>query len=132
MTYFHNDAKHSNMFALLYASHDNIEEKFKAKTENFPYVVIKDKEEKRISAMLSSAGEIGRQFVNLQLSAIQNIAVAHSYDEAMLIQAGLLPLMPSGVGICPTCLAKTILLCEEQLIILKDIQEAIKSYTNIK
>lgn len=129
MSQFHKEEEHSTTFALLFDSHDGIEQKFLQKTKDYPYTLIKDKEERRISSMLDTAGQMGKQFMTLQMSAVSAICMANSYDEAVLIEAGLLPLIPSGVGICLTCLAKAIATCEENLIVLKDLQEAVKGYT---
>lgn len=128
MNKFHNEEDHTPCFALLFDSHDDVERRFKEKTSNYPYTVIKDKEEKRISAMLDSAGQIGSNFVSLQKSAISAIAMANNQDEAMMMSLGIMPMVPSGVSICSTCLARAILTCQEQLEILKDLQEAVKGY----
>lgn len=124
---FHNDEKHDKHFALLFDS-CNIEYKFKERASNIPYTIIKDREEKRISAMLTSAGAIGAQFIHLQTSAISCIALAKSDDEAMLMSLGFLKIVPQGMAICPTCLDQSILTCEENLAVLKDIREATKKY----
>lgn len=126
MSQFHKEEAHGQAFALLFDSYQ-IETKFKERT-SLPYLIIKDKEENRISSMLASAGEIGAQFVYLQTSAIQAIVIAKSADEAALMTIGLLKIIPNGIAICPTCLAKAILTCEENLAVLKDIQEATKQY----
>lgn len=48
------------------------------------------------------------------------------------MQIGIIKIVPNGIAICPTCLAKAIQTCEENLIVLKDIQEATKQYaTNL-
>lgn len=128
MREFHKPEEHGRAFELLFDSY-KIEAKFKERAGNdFPYSIIKDKEEKRISSMLDSAGEIGRQFMHLQTSAISAVAIARNVDEALLMQIGAIRIIPNGVAICPTCLAKAISTCEENLIVLKDIQEATKGY----
>jgi len=124
---FHND-EHSTCFALLFDSHAGVEHYFKARTKDYPYSIIKDKEEKRISSMLVTAGQLGAQMISFQKSAINAIAIAKSYEEALAVEMGLLPIVPSGLAICPTCLEKTILACEENIAVLKDIQEAVKEY----
>lgn len=126
MNDFNKEEDHGNAFALLFDSF-NIEEKFKSRTE-LPYRVIKDKEEKRIASMLHSASEIGHQFVRLQTTAISAVAIAKTQEEGMLMELGMVAIIPNGVAICPTCLARAISTCEENLIVLKDIQEAIKQY----
>lgn len=128
---FHKENDHGKAFALLFHSH-NIEEKFKQKVKNFSYTVIKDKEENRLHAMLTSVGEIGAKLIQLQASAITAVAIASSPFEQAMMETGLMEIKPSGVGICRTCLANAILTCEENLEILKDIQEATKQYaTNL-
>ena len=124
MSKFHEDSDHTR-FAFLFDS-CKIEEKFKP--YEIPYSIIKDKEEKNLSAMLDSAGQIGSNFVSLQKAAISAIAMANDQDEAMMMQLGMIPMVPSGVSICSTCLARAILTCQEQLEILKDLQEAVKGY----
>lgn len=130
MSQFYKEETHEQAFALLFDSFQ-IESKFKERT-SLPYRIIKDKEEKRISSMLATAGEIGAQFISLQLAAVSAIAMAKSGDEAIAMQIGIIKIIPSGVAICPTCLSKAIQVCEENLAVLKDIQEATKQYaTNI-
>lgn len=126
MTKFNEEPDHGRAFALLFHSH-NIEAKFKERTE-LPYSIIKEKEEKRISAMLDSAAEIGLQFQKLQLAAVSAVLLAKNIEEAVLMRLGTIPIIPHGIAICPTCLAKAIQVCEENLIVLKDIQEATKKY----
>lgn len=63
MTEFSKSEDHGQAFALLFDSFQ-IETKFKERT-SLPYRIIKDKEEKRISSMLTTAGEIGAQFIQL-------------------------------------------------------------------
>lgn len=130
MSEFHKPEDHGRAFALLFDSF-HIEAKFKERT-SLPYSIIKDKEEKRISSMLDTAGEIGAQFIHLQLAAVSAIAIARTVDEAMLMTIGAIKIIPNGVAICPTCLAKAIQVCEENLIVLKDIQEATKQYARIE
>jgi hypothetical protein len=128
MSDFHTEDKHSTLFALLFDS-CNIEEKFKERTEgSIPYVILKDKEEKRISAMLHSAGEIGAHFIKLQTSAVSAIAMARSEEEAIAMTLGLIKLTANGICICKSCLDKAIQTCEENLAILKDIKEATDQY----
>lgn len=123
---FHKEETHGRAFALLFDSY-KIEDKFKERI-SLPYSIIKDREEKRISSMLVTAGEIGAEFIHLQLSAVSAIALARTLEEALLMQMGATKIIPNGVAICPTCLAKAIQVCEENLIVLKDIQEATKEY----
>lgn len=106
MSQFHKPEEHGQAFALLFDSY-KIEAKFKERT-SLPYSIIKDKEEKRISSMLATAGEIGAQFIQLQLAAISAVALAKTTDEAILMQIGAIQIIPNGVAICPTCLAKAI------------------------
>jgi uncharacterized protein with PIN domain len=123
---FNAEEDHGKAFALLFDSH-KIEDKFKHTTE-LPYFIVKDKEETRLSAMLHSASEIGKQFNHLQKSAICHVAIAKTVEEAAMVQIGLIKVNASGIAICPTCLARAILTCEENLAVLKDIQEATKVY----
>lgn len=123
---FHND-KHAEPFALLFHSH-NMEQKFKERAPEYKYNVIRDKEETRLNAMLQSAGDIGAKFIQLQMSAVSAIALASSPDEQYLMAAGLLKIIPGGLAICPTCLANAILTCQENLEVLKDIQQAVSKY----
>jgi hypothetical protein len=78
--------------------------------------------------MLTSAGDIGAKFMQLQMSAVSAIAVASSPEEQLLMSAAFMKITPGGVGICPTCLANAILTCQENLEVLKDIQEAVSKY----
>lgn len=128
MSEFHNEPEHDKSFALLFASH-NIEERFKTTSKGIiKYHIINDREEKRMCSMLDSVGQIGNEFIGLQQSAISAVAFANSPEEALLKTLGLVRVVPSGMAVCPHCLAKAILACEENLAVLKDIQEAIKSY----
>lgn len=126
---FHKEEEHGRAFALLFDSY-KIEDKFK-RTTSLPYSIIKDKEEKRISSMLLSASEIGLQFIHLQLSAVSPVALAKTAEEAYLMQTGIIKIIPEGIAICPTCLARAIQVCEENLLVLKDIQEATKQYVKV-
>lgn len=128
---FHKEEDHGKAFVLLFDSCPDIEKKFKARTE-LPYLIIKDKEEKRISSMLDTAGQIGARFYHLQMAAISVVALARTFEEAILMEAGALKIIPNGIAICPTCLSKAIQVCEENLIVLKDIQEATKQYAGMK
>lgn len=130
MSDFHKNEDHGTAFAILYDSH-KIENKFKDRTE-LRYVIVKDKEEKRISSMVESAGDIGASFVHLQKAAICCVAIARTEEEGILMQLGMIPSNVGGVAICPACLAKAILTCEENLAVLRDIQEATKAYANDK
>lgn len=128
MSQFHTEEKHDKHFAILFDSF-NIKQTFISATQDqIKYLIVKDKEENRISAMLKSAGALGASLINLQQSAIACISVARSEEEAILKQYGLLKIEPQGIAICPTCLDKTILACEENLEVLKDLREAIKQY----
>jgi hypothetical protein len=127
MTEFHNNQIHTKPFALLFHSH-NLEQKFKERAPDYKCIVIRDKEETRLNAMLTSAGDIGAKFIQLQTLAVSAIAVASSPDEQLLMTAGLIKIIPGGLAICPTCLADAILTCQENLEVLKDIQEAVSKY----
>lgn len=128
MSHFHKEDEHTKLFVLLFNS-CNIEEKFKERTQGtIPYVILKDKDEKRMSSMLHSAGEIGAHFISLQTSAVSAIAMARSEEEAIAMTLGLIKLSPNGLAICKTCLEKAILTCEENLAVLKDIKEATEQY----
>lgn len=126
MSEFHKEAEHDKYFALLFDSH-NIEAKFRT-SSTMRYTIIKDKEERRICSMLESVGDIGAQFIQLQTSAVSSIAWANTPEEALLKQFGMIKIPPSGLAICPHCLDKAILTCEENLQVLKDLREATKSY----
>lgn len=128
MSEFHND-NHDKPFALLFNSHA-IEENFISKNTGIIHTVIKDKEETRLMGMLSSASEIGLKFIDLQKSAIAAIAIARSEDEYLAMSFGILKIIPGGVAICPTCLNNAILTCQENLEVLKDIQEAVSKYAH--
>lgn len=123
---FHSNT-HAKPFALLFHSH-NLEQKFKERAPEYKCTVIRDKEETRLNAMLQSAGDIGAKFIQLQTSAVSAIALASSPDEQVLMSMGLMKIIPGGLAICPTCLADAILTCQENLEVLKDIQEAVKKY----
>jgi len=123
---FHSNT-HALPFALLFDSH-KIERAFKERVKDMKHTVIWGKEESRISAMIEIAGDIGAKFMQLQMSAVSAIALAKSPDEQVLMQMGLMKITPGGVGICPTCLANAILTCQENLEVLKDIQQAVSKY----
>lgn len=123
---FHKPEDHGRAFALLFDSHQ-IEDKFK-RTTSLSYSIVRDKEEQRLCSMLEVSGEIGEEFIHTVKSAISCVAIAKSENEAIAIQLGIVKIVPSGLAICPTCLAKAIRLCEENLIVLRDLQEATKQY----
>ncbi len=126
MSQFHNEETHK-AFVLLFDS-CKIEHKFKSRSE-LPYTVITgEKEERRLASMLTSVGEIGILFKELQHSAIACVAIAKSEDEAIAIGLGLIKIVPQGLAICTGCLDRAIKACEENLAVLKDIQEATKAY----
>lgn len=125
MSDFHKEAEHTG-FALLFDSH-KIEEKFKNAVQ-IDYFVIKDKEENRITSMMATAQELGHSHIHYRNSALSAVAIARTYEEAVIMQTGLVPITPQGLNICTTCLAKAILACEEELAVLKDIQQAVKEY----
>lgn len=127
MNDFHKEAEHIG-FALLFDSF-KIEDKFKSVMKgNLPYFIIKDREEKQVSAMLDSAEELTMEFYNVITSAISCVAIAKDSVEAAMIHTGFIKPIAQGLNICTACLAKSILACEEQLEVLKDIQEMTKVY----
>lgn len=127
MSKFHKDNEVHARFGLLFDS-CKIENKFKQAVPDCKFTIVKDKEEARFSSMLNSAGSIGSAFVRLQTSAIECIALAATPQEAYAISLGLIPVIPQGIMVCPGCLERSILTCQENLEVLKDIQEAIKKY----
>lgn len=127
MSDFHKEAKHENHFCVIFDSF-NVEHKIKPSLGDLKCVIAKDKEEKRLSGMLQSAGEIGANFVALQSAALTAVGVASTVQDAMLQQLGWHKLTPNGFILCPACLDKAILACEENLEVLKDIREATKQY----
>lgn len=127
---FHKYEDHSKAFALLFDSHQ-IEDKFKRIT-SLSYSIVRDKEEQRLCSMLEVSGEIGEEFIHTVKSAVSCVAIAKSEKEAIAMQLGIVKIIPSGMAICLTCLTKAIRLCEENLIILKDLQEATKKYATVE
>lgn len=125
MSEFHKEADH-NAIALLFDSY-NIEDRFN-KRSSLPYKVVKDKEEKRLSGMLSSIGDLGLSFSEYQRSAIACVAIASSEEEYISISLGITKPTPQGITVCVGCLEKAIATCEENLAVLKDIQKAVKVY----
>lgn len=126
MSEFHKEEDHKQIHILFDSF--KIEEKFKANSPNSKYHIIKDKEEKRLHSMLTSASNIGISFIRYQTSAVSCIAMAKTYEEAVMIQTGLLAMQPNGIVICTACLDRAIATCEENLEVLKDIREATKQY----
>ena len=78
--------------------------------------------------MLSSAGNLAASFSEYQRSAIACVAIARSEEEYVAMSLGEIKIVPQGLAICVGCLAKAIATCEENLAVLKDIQEATKQY----
>ena len=122
---FHTEEEH-NAVAILFDS-CKIERLFKERS-GLRHVVVKDKEENRLSGMLSSAGNLAASFSEHQRSAIACVAIARSEEEYVAMSLGAMQITPQGIAICAGCLAQAIAVCEENLAVLKDIQEATKVY----
>lgn len=125
MSEFHKEENH-NAVALLFDS-CKIEEKFKSRSD-LRYVIVNGKEENRLAGMLSSAGHLASSFSEHQKSAIACVAIAKNDDEAIAMTLGFMKVTPQGLAVCSGCLAKAIAVGEENLAVLKDIQEATKVY----
>ncbi len=125
MSEFHKEESH-NAVAILFAS-CKIEKMFKERS-GLRHVVVRDKEENRLAGMLSSAGNLAASFSEHQRSAIACVAIARSEEEYIAMSLGEMKINPQGIAICAGCLAKAIATCEENLAVLKDIQEATKAY----
>src|ERR1700753_2201211 len=91
---------HAKPFAILFHSH-NIEQKVRDRAPEYHCVVIRDKEESRLNAMLETAGDIGAKFIQLQTSAVSAIALASSPNEQFLMSAEFMKIVPGGLAICP-------------------------------
>lgn len=126
MSDFHKEMEHTG-FALLYSS-ANIEEKYKETIREMPCFILCEKDEKRWAAMVTSADDLLKEFRANARSALGSIAIAKTYEEMLLIEVGAIRPKSQGFCICLACLSKAILACEEQLTVLKDIQEATKEY----
>jgi hypothetical protein len=105
-----------------------------AKARNFKKIfIIEGRVEKRIQSILDTTIQVSCSFVSHQRSAIEEINTASSIQEMLAIQlshmTGETP-PRKGITLCPGCLARAIILCEENLIALKDLQDAIKEYTD--
>lgn len=129
MSQFNTEDKKHETFSLLFDSY-KVKASFKA-TSQARYWVVKDKEEERITSMLKTLDDIAHSSSQHFKSAISAIAFARSQEEAVLMQLGVLCVEANGVAICPNCLAKTILLVEENLGILKDLQKATQRYASV-
>lgn len=125
MNEFHKEEEH-NAVAILFDS-CKIEKMFKERS-GLRHVVVRDKEENRLAGMLSSAGYLAASFSEHQRSAIACVAIARSEEEYISMSLGEMKIEPQGIAICAGCLAKAIATCEENLAVLKDIQEATKVY----
>lgn len=126
MSDFHKEAKHK-AFALLFDSH-KIEELYKKRDCGLPYFIVKDKEEKRIFSMVQSAADLSHASMHHFEDAVHCVFFCKSLEEEILLRSGLITYTPQGAAICSGCLAKAILTCQEQLEVLKDIQEMSKTY----
>lgn len=127
MSQFKIEDKHEK-FAILFNSF-RIEERFKLDTGNqIRCVIVHDKEEARLAAIVDSFAEIARHSNNVQNHAVVAVGVTKSKEDALAAQLGILQIIPNGVLICPTCLNNAIVACEENLTILRDIKEAVKNY----
>lgn len=125
MSHFHKDEEHK-AFALLFDSH-KIEDRFNARNKGaIPHLIIKDKEEKRISSMLESIMDLKTAASEYYYSGMQCVVIANSIEEAIACQLGSFE--PQGLAICLSCLRKAITAHEESLTVLKDIEEATKKY----
>lgn len=126
MSNFHKEAEHK-AFALLFDSH-KIETQYKNHDSGLPYFIIKDKEEKRMLSMVQSAANLSHAAIHHFEDAVHCVFFAQSLEEQILLKSGLISFKPQGAAVCSGCLAKAILTCQEQLEVLKDIQEATKQY----
>lgn len=128
MSNFHKEAEHMG-FALLFDSF-KIEDKFKSVMKGKIYLILLLKTEKKnkYQQCFDSAEELTMEFYNVITSAISCVAIAKDSVEAAMIHTGFIKPIAQGLNICTACLAKSILACEEQLEVLKDIQEMTKVY----
>lgn len=126
MSNFHKETEHK-AFAMLFDS-CNIEDKYKNQKTNIPYFIVKDKEEKRIFSMVQSAADLSHAAIHHFEDAVHCVFFPKSLEEEILLRSGLITYTPQGAAICSGCLAKAILICQEQLEVLKDIQEMSKVY----
>lgn len=126
MSKFNKEESH-NAVAMLFDS-CGIEAKFKSRSD-LRYVIVKDKEEGRLAAMLSSAGHLSASFNEHQKSAIACVAIAKNEEEAIAMSLGLIQIKAQGIAVCGGCLEKAIAICKENLAVLEDIQEATKAYS---
>jgi hypothetical protein len=127
MSEFHKEDEHI-AFSLLFDS-TNIENRYKDTIEDkLPYFVVIDKEEKRLEGMFNSAAELGRGFNHHKTSALAIVCMASSYEEGLLMHAGLLPVSIQGISVCMACLGQAIKTGEEQLEVLRDLEKLATGY----
>ena len=127
MSDFHKEAEH-NAFSMLFDS-CKIEKMYKEAIQGaLPSIVIAGKEEKRLEGMFNFALELGSEFSHSKTSALAVVCMARSYGEGVMMQAGLLPFKMQGVSVCPACLRKAIVTCEEHLEVLRDLEKLALGY----
>ena len=125
MSDFHTEEKH-NALSLLFDS-SKIEQRYKENVD-VPYLVVVGKEENRIEGMFRAAAELGKGFSEYKTSALAVICMANSYEEGIMMHAGLLPVKVQGMSVCLGCMSKAIQTCEEQLEVLRYIEKLVKGY----
>lgn len=125
MSDFHTEEKHKALSLLFDSS--KIEKRYKENV-GLPYLVVVGKEENRIESMVRSASELGKCFTEYKTGALAVVCMANSYEEGVMMHAGLLPVTVQGVSLCLGCMSKAIQACEEQLEVLRDIEKLAKDY----
>lgn len=100
------------------------------KYANYKYHVAEGKEKTRLHSMVDTASNIGGELTSYYQSALSIVSAAKTPEEALARQLGLAgPISIQGMSICPACLQKAIMYCEESLTVLHDLQDVIKRYT---
>lgn len=123
---FHKEAEHKAISLLFDSS--KIEQRYKETIPEIPCIIIVGKEEKRIESMFRSAAELGKGFDHYKTSALAVVCMANTYEEGVMMHAGLLPVIVQGISVCPACLSKAIQCCEEQLEVLRDLEKLATDY----
>lgn len=126
MSDFHKEAEHKAISLLFDSS--KIEARYKENVPDIPCIMIVGKEEKRIESMFRSAAELGTGFNHYKTSALAVVCMAQTYEEGLLMHAGLLPVTVQGISVCIACMSKAIQACEEQLEVLRDIEKLAIGY----
>jgi len=97
---------------------------------NLECTVVDDKTKVRLSNMMT---EISKEFDTYAMYLNNTVKIIRGVDDpkdAFLAMAGVLPAKDYSYMICLICIERTIMLLNDQVSILKDIQELAKQYAD--